>query len=204
MRIGYARVSTADQNPDLQEDALQKAGCERSSAMSPAALSILEEVWLKRLSTPAMETRWSSAARSEQYAVFALFQFGGINPRHCAQCGDIGERLALTARHDRLRHFVTDPQDSSQLLRLRGVDIDQCQFLEEESRHPLELIVCPGRAAFRHVCKDIVPTLPRSRFVQEHLYRMTASTHNLHRIQVRIGAGRRRRGADQNVGGCRR
>jgi len=27
MRIGYARVSTADQNPDLQEDALQKAGC---------------------------------------------------------------------------------------------------------------------------------------------------------------------------------
>jgi len=29
MRIGYARVSTADQNPELQEDALQKAGCEK-------------------------------------------------------------------------------------------------------------------------------------------------------------------------------
>src|SRR5689334_2996570 len=29
MRIGYARVSTADQNPDLQEDAVQKAGCEK-------------------------------------------------------------------------------------------------------------------------------------------------------------------------------
>jgi hypothetical protein len=29
MQIGYARVSTADQNPDLQEDALQKAGCEK-------------------------------------------------------------------------------------------------------------------------------------------------------------------------------
>jgi DNA invertase Pin-like site-specific DNA recombinase len=29
MRIGYARVSTADQNPDLQEDALQQAGCEK-------------------------------------------------------------------------------------------------------------------------------------------------------------------------------
>jgi DNA invertase Pin-like site-specific DNA recombinase len=29
MRIGYARVSTADQNSDLQEDALQKAGCEK-------------------------------------------------------------------------------------------------------------------------------------------------------------------------------
>ena len=29
MRIGYARVSTADQNPELQEDALEKAGCEK-------------------------------------------------------------------------------------------------------------------------------------------------------------------------------
>jgi DNA invertase Pin-like site-specific DNA recombinase len=27
MRIGYARVSTGDQNPDLQDDALTKAGC---------------------------------------------------------------------------------------------------------------------------------------------------------------------------------
>ena len=29
MRIGYARLSTTDQNSDLQEDALQKAGCEK-------------------------------------------------------------------------------------------------------------------------------------------------------------------------------
>lgn len=28
-RIGYGRVSTTDQNPDSQEDALTKAGCER-------------------------------------------------------------------------------------------------------------------------------------------------------------------------------
>ncbi|GLS74754.1 recombinase family protein [Oharaeibacter diazotrophicus] len=29
MRIGYARVSTHDQNPDLQTDKLRAAGCER-------------------------------------------------------------------------------------------------------------------------------------------------------------------------------
>jgi hypothetical protein len=44
MRIDYARVSTADRNPDLQEDALQKQGARRPSVMLGAGLSIAAKV----------------------------------------------------------------------------------------------------------------------------------------------------------------
>ena len=58
MRIGYARVSTADQNPDLQEDALQKAGCEKIFRDVASGAVDSRRAWLKPLITPATETRW--------------------------------------------------------------------------------------------------------------------------------------------------
>lgn len=52
MRIGYARVSTLDQNPDLQEQKLREAGCERvvverasgAKADRPELTRLLDEI----------------------------------------------------------------------------------------------------------------------------------------------------------------
>jgi predicted site-specific integrase-resolvase len=58
-RIGYARVSTRDQNLDLQLDALNQAGCDRiyqdtisgTESRRPGLDQALESIC-------AMETRW--------------------------------------------------------------------------------------------------------------------------------------------------
>lgn len=60
MRIGYARVSTADQNPDLQEDALQKAGCEKIFRDIASGAVDSRKVCRRPSNTHGTETPWWS------------------------------------------------------------------------------------------------------------------------------------------------
>jgi len=59
MRIGYARVSTGDQNPDLQEDALQKAGCEKIFHDVASGAVDSRRGLAEAIDYAATETRWS-------------------------------------------------------------------------------------------------------------------------------------------------
>ena len=47
MLVGYARVSTRDQNLSLQIDALKKAGCKKSFKMRSVAAKLIVRVYKK-------------------------------------------------------------------------------------------------------------------------------------------------------------
>ena len=55
MKIGYARVSTPDQNPALQLEALEKAGCEKIYQEKKSAFKERPEL---ELGISYMSGRW--------------------------------------------------------------------------------------------------------------------------------------------------
>lgn len=67
MLIGYARVSTADQNPDLQIDALRQAGCER--VFSETASGV-------RTERAGLSDALSHARESDVFVVWKLDRLG--------------------------------------------------------------------------------------------------------------------------------
>ncbi|MEI7644621.1 MAG: recombinase family protein [Chloroflexales bacterium] len=71
MRIGYARVSTSDQNLHLQHDALQAAGCERlfSDTVSGA-----------RVDRPGLTAALNACREGDTLVVWKLDRLGRLLP----------------------------------------------------------------------------------------------------------------------------
>ena len=63
MKIGYARVSTTDQNPDLQLDALKQAGCERI---------FMDKLTGTRKSRPKLQQMIKSLTHGDQVVIYRL------------------------------------------------------------------------------------------------------------------------------------
>ena len=83
MLIGYARVSTADQNLDLQRDALKKAGCKRvfSDQMSGA-----------RADRPGLADALSHAREGDVLVVWRLDRLGRSLPNLIEVVADLERR----------------------------------------------------------------------------------------------------------------
>lgn len=97
MLIGYARISTPDQNLDLQIDALEKAGCERIFSETASG------VWTERA---ALTDALSHARESDVFVVWKLDRLG----RTVGQLVDfVG---GLRARHVEFRS-LTDGIDTT-------------------------------------------------------------------------------------------
>ena len=62
MLIGYARVSTQDQNLDLQREALTKAGCEKIMEDQISGARAERPGLLKRWESSAQGIRWWSGS----------------------------------------------------------------------------------------------------------------------------------------------
>ncbi|WP_431040081.1 recombinase family protein [Streptomyces sp. P9-1] len=67
MRIGYGRVSTRDQNPDAQEDALKEAGCDRI---------FVDKASGKLASRPELDKALTAAREGDQFVVTKLDRLG--------------------------------------------------------------------------------------------------------------------------------
>ena len=84
MLIGYARVSTADQNPELQIDALKKAGCDR--------IFIDEGVSGSKKSRPELDKCLDHVRKGDSLVVWKLDRLGRSLPHLLEVVGDLEQR----------------------------------------------------------------------------------------------------------------
>lgn len=83
MKIGYARVSTVDQNPDAQRDALKAAGCEKV---------VTEKVSGVSLKRPKLEKLLRSLDTGDTLTVWRLDRAGRSLPHLLTVVGDLKTR----------------------------------------------------------------------------------------------------------------
>ncbi len=91
MKVGYARVSTADQNPNLQLDALKASGCEKI---------ITEKLSGAAKSRPKLDKLLSSISEGDILTVWRLDRLGRSLP-HLIACV-----IALEERGAHLRSLT--------------------------------------------------------------------------------------------------
>lgn len=80
MRIGYGRVSTRDQNPDGQRDALEAAGCDQI---------LIDKASGKLASRPALDQALMVARSGDQFVITRLDRLG----RSTKNLLDLSDRL---------------------------------------------------------------------------------------------------------------
>ena len=92
MQIGYARVSTGDQNLDLQRDALQKAGCDR----------ILEDrASGAKAPRPGLDAALDYVRRGDTLVVWRLDRLGRSLKDLIQLVGELDERgIGLRSLHE--------------------------------------------------------------------------------------------------------
>lgn len=83
MKVGYARVSTADQNLDLQRDALSKAGCERLFEDQASG---------SRADRPGLVEAIEFARKGDTLVVWRLDRLGRSLPHLLDVVGSLAER----------------------------------------------------------------------------------------------------------------
>lgn len=81
--LGYARVSTADQNPDLQLDALRDAGCDRI---------FIDYASGAKMSRPELERALEQLRRGDTLVVWKLDRLGRSLPHLVETIKDLAER----------------------------------------------------------------------------------------------------------------
>ena len=110
MRVGYARVSTTDQSPELQLDALRRAGCEKifterasgAKADRPELARVLDDVLRKGDVLVVWKLLYSGKSRLCVMAAFLLATFDlacGFAPR---------DQTSLRGRHQGRRNMGSE------------------------------------------------------------------------------------------------